>query len=96
MGHHLKKNRALDSGFSTHVFGIVPGGIFNGFWVVPIASRRGTSIEIHATVFKNQGSKDLRTRWFRGASGVDFSWILESLWEAVGHFFLFVGSWREA
>ena len=33
----------------------------------------------------------MRTRWFRGASGIDFSWILESLWEAVGHIFSFVG-----
>ena len=81
LGHHFQKNRDLDNAFSTHVFGIVPGGIFNGFWVFPIASSQGKFIEIHATVVTNQGSKDLRTRWFRGASGVDFSWILASLWD---------------
>ena len=83
LGHHFQKNRDLDNAFSTHVFGIVPGRIFNGFWVFPRASSQGQIIEIHATVVKNQGSKDLRTRLFRGASGIDFSWILASLWEAL-------------
>ena len=91
LGHHFQKNRALDIAFSTYVFGIVPGGIFNGFWVPPGASRRGKSIEIHATVVKNQGLKELRTRWVWVAARVDFSWILESVWEALGHFFSFVG-----
>jgi len=52
LGHHFQKNRDLDNGFSTHVFGIVPGSIFNGFWVLPIDPRRGKSIEIHATKIK--------------------------------------------
>jgi len=40
--------------------------------VLPGAPRRGKSIEIHATVVKKPGSKELRPRWFWDAAGVDF------------------------
>ena len=58
--------------FSTYIFGIVPRRTFNGDWVLPGAPRRGKSIEIHATVVKKPGSKELRPRWFWDAAGVDF------------------------
>ena len=90
-GNNFTKNRDLETVFSTYVFGIVPGSIFNEFWVFPGASRPGKSMQIHATVVKNQGLKELLTRWVQVAARVDFSWILESLWEALGHFFSFVG-----
>ena len=59
LGHTIFREKVLWAPcFSTYVYGIVPGLIFDGFWVLPGASRQGKSIEIHATVIKNQGSQD--------------------------------------
>ena len=89
--HHFQKKCALGTVFFHHVYGIVPGLIFNGVWVLAGASRRGKSIEIHATVIKNQGSQELRQRWLLDAARVDFLLILEPFWEALALRFSFVG-----
>ena len=87
--HHFQKKRGLGTVFSTNVFGIVPECIFNGYRVLPGTSTQGTFIEIHATVVKYQGSKELRPGWVLDAARVDFLWIWEFFWEALAHSFSF-------
>ena len=72
----------------TYAFGIVPGRTFNAYWVLPGAPKGGKSIEIHASVVKNQGSKELRPRWVWDAARVDFLIDFGLLLGGPGTFFL--------
>jgi hypothetical protein len=68
----LVTNPTLDHHFSRHVFVMVPGSIFNTFEVFRGPPGTGKSIQIHATIVKNQGLSKFGRRWVRDGSGVDF------------------------
>ena len=79
----------LDPYFSMSVFVMVPGGVFNGFWMLLVCPGIGRTMQNHWRVIQNQVLSKFDVRGSPGPSGTHFSLIFgPPLGNIFGRFFI--------